>query len=279
MKTMQKKAVTPRFGEGLLLLVALLFLLPITLILVTAFKPDAEIVKFHGLLPQSPTLANFGRVLGTPEEFPVFQWFANSVFVSTCVTGLVLTVASLAAYGLARLNLPGKKPVFSLILGTMMVPGQVLLVPVYLLLSRLGWIDSFLALIVPAGAGAFGVFLLHQFFLSVPKELEEAAELDGCSRLGIFWHVVLPLARPALATLGIFTFIGSWNDFLGPLIYLDSGEKYTLPVGVAIFQTSYYTEYALTLAASVICTLPVLIVFLVFQRHIIQGVSMAGTKD
>ena len=276
---MKKKPSFFSLPESFLLFVALLFLLPIALILITAFKPDSEIVKFHSLLPQSPTGDNFARVLGTPEEFPVLQWFANSVFVSSCVTILVLTVSSLAAYGLARLNLPGKKPIFSLILGTMMVPGQVLLVPVYLLLSRLGWIDSFLALIVPAGAGAFGVFLLHQFFLGVPKELEEAAELDGCSRLGIFWHVVLPLARPALATLGIFTFIGSWNDFLGPLIYLDSGEKYTLPVGVAIFQTSYYTEYALTLAASVICTLPVIIVFLLFQRHIIQGVALSGMKD
>lgn len=276
---MKKGGILPRTSEGLLLLAALMYLLPVVLILLTAFKPDSEIVKFKSLLPQTATTANFDRVLGTPEEFPVWQWFANSVFVSSSVTLLVITVASLAAYGLARLNLPGKKPVFSLILGTMMVPGQVLLVPIYLLLSRLGWLDSFLALIIPAGAGAFGVFLLHQFFLGIPKELEEAAELDGCSRLGIFWHVVLPLARPALATLGIFTFIGSWNDFLGPLIYLDSSEKYTLPVGVAIFQTSYYTEYALTLAASVICTLPVLLVFLVFQRHIIQGVSMSGMKD
>ena len=154
-----------------------------------------------------------------------------------------------------------------------------LFVPVYLLLSRLGWLDTYLALIVPAGAGAFGVFLLHQFFLATPKELEEAAFLDGASRRQTFWHVALPLARPALATLGIFTFIGSWNDFLGPLIFLDSGEKYTLPVGIAIFQTSYYTEYALTLSASVICTLPVIIVFLVLQKHIIAGVALSGLKD
>ena len=267
------------WGEAALLALAVLFLLPIVLIGTTALKPDAEIVKFQSLLPVRPTLANFGRVLGTPEEFPVFRWFFNSVFVSTLTTLLVLTVSSLAAYGLARLNLPGKKWVFGVILGTMMVPGQILLVPVYLLLSRLGWLDTYLALIVPAGAGAFGVFLLHQFFLATPKELEEAAFLDGASRRQTFWHVALPLARPALATLGIFTFIGSWNDFLGPLIFLDSGEKYTLPVGIAIFQTSYYTEYALTLSASVICTLPVIIVFLVLQKHIIAGVALSGLKD
>lgn len=265
--------------EGLLLIGALIWLVPIVLILVTAFKPDSEIVRFHGLLPQHPTWDNFSRVLGTPEEFPVARWFGNSLFVSSAVTLLVLTVASLAAYGLARLGLPGKRQVFALILGTMMVPGQILLVPVYLLLSRLGWLDTYLALIVPAGAGAFGVFLLHQFFLAIPKELEEAAALDGCSRLRTFWSIILPLARPALATLAIFTFIGSWNDFLGPLIYLDSSEKYTLPVGVAIFQTSYYTEYALTLAASVLCTVPVLLAFLAFQRFIIKGIAISGSKE
>jgi multiple sugar transport system permease protein len=231
------------------------------------------------LLPREPTLSNFGRVLGTPEEFPVVRWLANSVFVSSSVTLLVLTVASLAAYGLARLKLPGKRQIFSWIVGTMMVPGQILLVPIYLLLSRLGWLDTYLALVIPAGAGAFGVFLLHQFFLGIPQELEEAAALDGCSRLQTFWHIIVPLARPPLATLGIFTFVGSWNDFLGPLIYLDSSERYTLPVGVAIFQTSYYTEYALTLAASVVCTVPILIVFLIFQRHIIRGVALSGMKD
>jgi len=218
-------------------------------------------------------------VLGNPEEIPIARWFGNSVFISSSVAFLVVFVDSLAAYGLARLNLPGKKWVFAIIVATLMVPGQILLVPVYLILNRLGWLDSPLALIIPAGAGAFGVFLLHQFFLGIPRELEEAAALDGCSRLGIYWRVVLPLSRPVLATLGIFTFVGSWNDFLGPLVFLDSVDKYTLPVGIALFQTSYYTEYGLTLAASVLCTLPVLIVFLIFQRQIIQGVALTGLKD
>ncbi|MBC7528323.1 MAG: carbohydrate ABC transporter permease [Chthonomonadaceae bacterium] len=266
-------------AQGIMIFLALLFLMPILLIFVTGFKADAEIVRFTGILPHAPTLANFERVLQTPEEFPVFRWLLNSIFISSSVTLLVLTVDSLAAYGLARLNLPGKKWVFGLIVGTLMVPGQILLVPVYLILNRLGWLDTPLALIVPAGAGAFGVFLLHQFFVGIPRELEEAAALDGCSRLKIYWHVVLPLSRPALATLGLFTFIGSWNDFIGPLVFLDSSEKYTLPVGVAIFQSSFYTEYGLTLAASVLCTLPILIVFLLFQRNIVKGIAMTGLKD
>lgn len=266
-------------GEGLTLFTAILFLLPVILILITAFKPDAEIIHFTGIFPKHATLSNFREVLGSPEEIPIFRWFGNSLFISTSVTLLVLIVDSLAAYALARLDLPGKKWVFSFIVAALMVPGQILLVPVYLILNHLGWLDSPRALIIPAGAGVFGVFLLHQFFLTIPKELEEAAELDGCSRFGIYRNVILPLSKPALATLGIFTFIGSWNDFLGPLVFLDSADKYTLPVGIALFQTSYYTEYALTLTASLICTLPVVIVFLLFQKHIIKGVALTGLKD
>ena len=258
---------------------ALLFVAPVVLIFITAFKPDSEIVKYTGLLPHNATFKNFQEILGSPEEIPIFRWFGNSVLISSMVTLLVLTVDSLAAFGLARLNLPGKKWVFGLIVATLMVPGQILLVPVYLILNRLGWLDTPLALIVPAGAGAFGVFLLHQFFLTIPRELEEAAALDGCSKFGIFRHVALPLSIPALATLGIFTFVGSWNDFMGPLVFLDSVDKYTLPVGIALFQTSYYAEYGLTLAASVLCTLPVLIAFLLFQKHIIQGIALTGSKE
>jgi len=269
----------PWLYEGLVALGALLFVFPIVLILITAFKPDSEIVRFQGLLPHTTTLANFRAILGSPEEIPIARWFGNSLFISSAATLLVLTVDSLAAYAFARLDLPGKKWVFGAVIATMMVPGQILLVPVYLILNRLGWLDTPTALIVPAGAGAFGVFLLHQFFVSLPKELEEAAAIDGCSRWGIFWHILLPLSRPALATLGIFTFIGSWNDFLGPLVYLDSVDKYTLPVGIALFQTSYYAEYGLTLAASVLCTLPVIVAFLLFQRHIIQGIALSGLKD
>jgi multiple sugar transport system permease protein len=265
--------------EGLVALGALLFVFPMVLILITAFKPDSEIVRFHGLLPRTATLANFRAILGSPEEIPIARWFGNSLFISSAATLLVLTVDSLAAYAFARLDLPGKKWVFGAVVATMMVPGQILLVPVYLILNRLGWLDTPTALIIPAGAGAFGVFLLHQFFVSLPKELEEAAAIDGCSRWGIFWHILLPLSRPALATLGIFTFIGSWNDFLGPMVYLDSVDKYTLPVGIALFQTSYYAEYGLTLAASVLCTLPVIVAFLLFQRNIIQGIALSGLKD
>ncbi|HLV81112.1 MAG TPA: carbohydrate ABC transporter permease [Chthonomonadaceae bacterium] len=265
--------------EGMVALGAMLFLLPILFLFLTALKPDAEIIKFQSLVPHHATLSNFRQVLGDPEEIPIFRWFANSVFISTMATLLVLTVDSLAAYALARLDLPGKRWTFALIVGTLMVPGQILLVPVYLILNRLGWLDTPLALIVPAGAGAFGVFLLHQFFLGIPKDLEEAATLDGCGRFGVFWRIVLPLSKTALATLGIFTFVGVWNDFLGPLVFLDSVDQYTLPMGIALFQTSYFVEYGLTLAASVLCTLPVLMAFLLFQRAIVKSIALTGLTD
>ena len=276
--------------EALVALAAVLFVLPVLLVYVTSLKPDAEIVKLESILPKDPAKGvqeNFRYVLTTPEEVPILPswreqrlgWLGNSIFVSSSVTLLVLTVDSLAAYALARLNLPGKKYVFALIIGTLMVPGQILLVPVYLILNQLGWIDSPLALILPAGAGAFGVFLLHQFLKALPRELEESAMLDGAGALQIWWHIMLPLSRPALATLAIFSFIGSWNDFLGPRVFLDSIERYTLPVGIELFQSSYAAEYGLTLAASVICTTPILVIFLLFSRHIIRGMAMSGLKE
>lgn len=265
--------------EAVVIVVSVLFLAPVVLIYLTSFKPDSEIIQFQGLIPHHPTLQNFRHILGAPEEIPIFRWLFNSFFISTCATVLVLAVTSLAAYALARLHLPGGKLLFGVIIATLMVPGQILLVPNYLILTALGWVDTPLALIVPAGAGAFGVFLLHQFFKAVPKELEEAAELDGCSRFQTFWHIMLPQAKPALATLGLLTFVGSWNDFLGPLVFLDSTNQFTLPVGVALFQGSYTIEYGLTLAACVVCTTPILIIFFLFQEHIVQAVSMGGMKE
>jgi multiple sugar transport system permease protein len=259
--------------------VLILMTLPVILIFLTALKKESEIVHFEGMLPREWTLENFRQLLQNREEIPLIRWLANSIMISTSVTALVLLVDSLAAYGLARLELPGRRLIFALIIATLMIPGQILLVPVYMILDWLRWIDTPLALIIPAGAGAFGVFLLHQFFLGIPRDLEDAALMDGCTRFGIWWRIALPLSRAALATLGIFTFIGSWNDFIGPLIFIDSLSKYTLPVGVALFQSSYRTEYGLTLAASVLCTAPALLVFLVLQKNIIRGIALTGLKE
>lgn len=270
-----------RFGplELVALIAAILGVLPVVLLVLTSLKPDGEIVRFESVLPRAPTLANYRYIFGTPEEVPILRWLFNSLFIATTTTALVLLVASLAAYAIARLRPPGSRGLFALIVTTMMVPGQVLLVPTYMMLDRLGWIDTPLALIIPPTAGAFGVFMLSQFFRGVPRELEEAAAIDGCSSLRVYWHVMLPLSRPVLATLGIFVFLGSWNDFLGPLVFMDSAEQYTLPVGVAMFQSSYATDYGLTFAACVVCTLPVLVVFLIFSRFVIAGITAGALKE
>lgn len=264
--------------EILVMIGAVMFLMPVAFLFITSFKPHSEIINFESILPQNWTTENFSQVLTNFEEIPIKKWFLNSIFVSTTITLGVLIVDSMAAFALSRLKLPGGKWVFALIVATLMVPGQILLVPVYLILNSFGWLDTHFALIIPAMSGAFGVFLLRQFFVGIPKEYEEAAVIDGCNTWQIFWHIILPMSKPALATLGIFVFIGSWNDFLNPMVFLDSVDKYTLPVGIALFQNSYMTQYGITLAASALCTLPVIVVFLLFQKYIINGISLSGLK-
>lgn len=257
---------------------ALSFLAPLIIMLLTSFKPEAEVLNPESVVPQDWTLANYMHVLGWSEEAPFMRWLLNSLFISTTVTLLVLVFSSMAAYAITRLQLPGSRWFFGLVIATMMLPAQLFLVPVYLILSWLGWLDTPWALIVPATAGGFGVFLMCQFMQAVPRSIEEAALIDGCSTLGVYLHVNLPLCGPALATLGVFTFIGSWNDFVGPLIFLDSIRHYTLPVGIALYQSSYVTEYGLTLATSVLATMPLIIVFLIFQRQIIESMATSGMK-
>jgi multiple sugar transport system permease protein len=262
-----------------MLLLAFLFLAPLVWMISTAFKSPEDLIQGLGALrwlPNPVTFENFVEVLGKVEEFPIWRWTGNSVFISLAATALVLTVDSLAAFAYSRLRWRGRDKVFSLLVATMLVPGQVLLIPSYLLIRMLGLFDTYGALIFPAGAGAFGVFLLRQFFLTIPRELEEAARMDGCGPLGVFRHVILPLSKPALATLGIFTFMGTWNAFEGPLIFADSLSMRTLPIGITIFQGRYNAEYGPMMAAAALAAIPVVIVFLIFQKQIIKGISLTG---
>ena len=259
--------------------VALLFLAPLLWMLSTAFKRPDDIITSMGSIawwPHPVTFANFREDLLKVEEFPIWRWTGNSLFISLAVTALVVTVDALAAYAYSRLKWRGRDQVFAVLVATMLVPGQVLLIPSYLLIRGLHWFDTYQALIIPAGASAFGVFLLRQFFMTIPVELEEAARLDGCNTWGIFRHVILPLSKPALAALAIFTFMGAWNAFEGPLIFTDSMSMRTLPIGITIFQGHYSTEYGPMMAAAVLAAVPVLIAFLIFQKHIIKGISLTG---
>jgi multiple sugar transport system permease protein len=258
---------------------ALMFLSPAALMVLTAFKPESEVLNPASAIPKTWTLANFAYVLGWAEEAPFGRWLVNSFFISTSVTLLVIVFSSMSAFAITRLRVPGGNLFLGIVVASMMVPGQLFLVPLYLMLSRLHWLDTPAALIVPATAGGFGVFMLSQFMRAVPESIEEAALLDGCSSLGLYLNVSLPLCAPAIATLGIFTFIGSWNDFMGPLVFLDSVRNYTLPVGIALYQTSYYTEYGLTLATSALATAPLILVFMAFQRQIVESMASTGLKD
>jgi multiple sugar transport system permease protein len=263
----------------LMLVVAFLFLAPLLWMISTAFKTPDDVIKGLGALrwiPRPVTTENFVYALGKAEEFPIWRWTGNSLLISVAVTALVLTVDSLAAFAYSRLRWRGRDALFGLLVATMLVPGQVLLIPMYLLIRYLGWFDTYWALIVPAGAGAFGVFLLRQFFMTIPIELEEAARIDGCGPWLIFRHVILPLSKPPLAALGIFTFMGTWNAFEGPLIFTDSLSMRTLPIGITIFQGHYSIEYGPMMAAAALAAIPVTIAFLIFQKQIIKGISLTG---
>jgi len=209
---------------------------------------------------------------------PFAQFYLNSIFVSLCITFGQVATSAMAAYAFARLNFPGRDRIFFGYLATMMIPGAVTMIPVFILLRHLGWIDTYKALILPGIFTAYGTFMLRQFFLTLPKDLEDAAKIDGCSYVRIFWHIVLPLSKPALATLTTFTFMGSWMNLMWPLIVVNTHTKYTLPVGLAYFQGVHGTDWTLLMAASMMMILPILIVFLFNQRFFVEGIKLTGIK-
>jgi putative chitobiose transport system permease protein len=262
----------------LLLGIAFAMLLPLLWLTSTAFKaPTEDIFQFPPrFLPESPTFENFTRVWQTE---PFGRYLFNSLLVAVLTVGLNLLFCALAAYPLARLDFRGREVIFSLIVSTILIPFQIVMIPLYILTVQMGLRNTYLGLIFPAIASAFGIFLLRQAFQGVPKELEEAARMDGCSELGVWWFVMLPAIRPALVTLAIFVFIGSWSDFLWPLIILDQPEYYTLPLGVARLQgTTFGQDFRLIAAGSVISIAPILLFFVLAQRYIVPTESGSGVK-
>lgn len=261
---------------GVLILFALFFVLPLLWMFVTAIKPRPEWLS-AAWVPTSPTTANFEQILNNPSA-PVLRWFVNSLLVATVFTILTLVLDAMAAYAYARMEFPGRNALFALLIATLVMPGLIFLVPNYLTVARLGWLNSYWGVIAPGLAGVFGVFFLRQFFQGIPKELEEAALIDGAGVWTTFYRVVLPLAKPALSTLGIITFLASWNDFLWPLLVMTQPERLTLPVGLATFQGAYVFEYGPLMAGAVIAAVPVLILYLILQKYIVASVAMTGIK-
>ncbi len=256
---------------------AFLTVAPFLWMLLASFKDLGEILQYPPTwIPQRLILDNFVNAF---QAAPFGRFYFNSLFVASAVTLGQLFTCSLAAYAFARLQFPGRDILFYIFLGTMMVPGQVTMIPGFMVLHWLGWIDTYAALIVPGLASAFGTFLLRQFFLTIPRDLEDAAAIDGCSRFGVLWRIILPLSRPALATLAIFTFMGVFNDFLWALIVISSEDLKTVQLGLAIFRDRYQTDWGQLMAASVTATLPILLVFFFAQKYFIRGITLSGLKD
>ncbi|AIE84704.1 carbohydrate ABC transporter permease [Fimbriimonas ginsengisoli] len=260
----------------LLVLGAGVFVIPFLWTVSTALKTSQEIAKdpVH-LIPAKPTLENFP---GAWHALPFTTFIGNTVFVTLLATlGTVLS-AALVAYGFARFKFKGRNALFYTMLGTMMLPSQVTMIPVFLIWRQLHAIDTFIPLILPAffGGGPFNIFLLRQFFLTIPHELDEAMLIDGASYPQIWWRLILPLSQPAIAAVVVFSFIGNWDNFEGPLIYLNSPENYTVAMGLRLFQDSFGTNMGQLMSASLIQIVPTIVIFFLAQRYIIKGVAVSG---
>ncbi len=263
---------------GVLVVLTLLFVSPLLFMISTSFKDRQESAQTPPTwFPQNPTLSAYDQIL-TATDTPVFRWFANSMLAASLNALLVVATAALAAYALARMEFRGRKVVFATIVATLFVPPVILVIPNYEIVGRLLWLDTLIAVIVPTAANAFGVFFLRQFFLQLPKELEESAFLDGANTWQVFYRVVLPLSRPALATLALLAFLTNWNDFLWPVYVLFSPENQTLQAGLSTLQSANAVRYDLLMAGAVIASLPVLILYVFAQRFVIEGVSRSGLK-
>lgn len=261
---------------------AILFSLPFVWTLTSSLKSQSELYTYPPtFLPAEFKWDNYALVFSLA---PFAQFIANTVFVTACaMVGQILS-ASVVAFGFTRFRFPGRETLFFIVLMTLMLPWQVTIVPTFLLFRSLGWINTFLPLIVPSffGGGAFFIFLLRQFFMTIPRDLDEAAKIDGASSFRIFWSIMLPLSKPALATVAIFSFIEHWNEFFGPLIYLNSTAKYTISIGLRYFQSTPLTgdepRDAILMAASLIVAAPPLILFFLAQRFFVQGIVTTGIK-
>jgi len=259
--------------------VAIIFLLPFFWLIITSLKIESQVLAYPPIwLPKPIRWQNYVDVLSSP-AFPFLRLLRNTVFYAgTATLGMVLS-CSVVAYGFARLEFRGRDFLFGVTLSTMMLPGIVRLIPTYLLFRWFGWVGSYAPLLVPQFFGnAFNIFLLRQFFLTLPWELSDAARVDGASEFRIFWQVMLPLIKPALLVASVFHFMWLWNDFMGPLIYLNDSRQYPLILGLAAFRSRFEIQWNLMMAASLLTSAPLIVIFFIAQRHLIEGVALSGLK-
>jgi multiple sugar transport system permease protein len=262
-----------------LVLLTLAFVLPLLWMLSTSFKTNSEAVRWPlTWIPREFSVQGYSEIFNTTSQTPVLRWFVNSLVAASAHTILVLVTAAPAAYALARMHFRGKRIMFAIIISTLFVPHIILIIPNYLIVDTLGWLDTLLAVIVPSVPTALYLFLLRQFFVSLPRELEEAALLDGASRYQIFLRIILPLSKAPLATVAVLSFLANWNDFLWPVYVLFSPQSLTLQPGLSKLQGAYEVQYPIIMAGGVLASIPVLILFIFAQRYIIEGVSRSGLK-
>jgi multiple sugar transport system permease protein len=290
----RKKPMTPGrvFRYVLLIVLAILFVAPFVYMVISSFLPLGEMFSYPpSWIPKNPTLENYKGFLTS--DRPIGRWIGNSLFVSVTITTCQLFFNSLVAYTFAKRTFPGRDFLFFMGLATMMIPAEVTLIPNYLILRYMpffggnnaaglgghGMLDSFYGLILPALMSPFGIFLLRQYMRSIPDSLIDAARIDGAGHFKIFWKIVLPLTKPALAALAIFTFQFVWEDLYGPLIIISSPKLFTLPLGLALFVVQNRTVWNLVMAGSVLATIPVVILFAIFQKQFVQGISLSGVKE
>ena len=274
-RSRQSKLILKRWGlHALLILGGVVMLLPFAWMLSTSLKEPGDVFIYPPQwIPQPVVWENYRE---TTTVMPFGRFYLNSAIQAVSVTVLQLVTASLAAFAFARLRFRGRDALFLLYLATMMIPFPVTMIPNFVIMRYLNWIDTFQALILPPAFSAFSTFLLRQYFMSIPTELDDAARVDGASSFRIWWQIMLPLSGPALATLAIFTFLGQWNNFLWPLIITNSEKMQTLPVGLAAFQGQYSIQWNLLMAGSVIAVLPILVIYIVGQKWFVRGITLTG---
>lgn len=261
----------------ILSLVAVAIAFPFVWMLLTSLKPESEIVRFPPTL--WPSVITLDSYINVWKRIPFFLFFKNSVLFSFGVTFISLLLDSMAAYAFARLTFPMRDKLFVVVLIALMIPVQVTIIPVFIMLSHWGWLNTFAGLIIPRATNAFGIFMLRQFFVGLPKELDEAARIDGCSEFRLYWQIILPLAKPAIASLALFHLMYNWNDLLWPLIITSTEGMRTLPAGLALFMGQHVVEYGILTAGATIATAPLVIAFLFAQKYFIQGVAFTGLKE
>ena len=261
-----------------LVIIAFIMVMPFVWLVTSSLKTQVQIFQYPPQWIPDPIM--WGNYVEALTIKPFILYFQNTMIIVVLNILAVVLTSSFCAYGFARIRFPGRDFWFGIVMATLFLPYAILIVPQFIIFSRLGWVDTFLPLTVPLffGGGAFNIFLLRQFFRTIPEELADAARIDGASEFGIYWRIMLPLSKPALITVGIFQFLASWNDLLGPIVFLRSQENFTIAVGLASFQSQLSNSWDLLMAASTAMTIPVIILFFLAQRYFIQGIVMTGLK-